>query len=214
MGALHNHQQQHMRNPHFRKSALGAALLGLGLASGATAQTSSPTPISPKPGIATGSMTVTTKASTDTLAGADKTFVEKAAMGGMAEVELGKLAQQKAASDQVKQFGARMAADHAKANDELKQIAGTKGMQLPSALDGKHRKDMDRLQKLSGPAFDKAYMSHMLEDHRHDVAEFKKEAGDGRDADVKGFASKTLPTLQEHLQLAQSTNDAVQKGTP
>ena len=97
-----------MRNTHCRMNALGAALLGLGLALGATAQTSSSTPISPKPGTAAGRMTVTSEASTDKLAGTDKAFVEKAAMGGVAEVELGKLAQQKAANDQVKQFGARM----------------------------------------------------------------------------------------------------------
>ena len=145
------------------------------------------------------------------LAGADKTFVEKAAIGGMAEVELGNLAQQKAASDDVKKFGARMVTDHGKANDELKQIASTKGVQLPSALDKKHQSDMDRLQKMSGADFDKAYMNHMVDDHKQDVAEFKKEANGGRDGDVKGFASKTLPTLEEHLKLAQATHDAVKK---
>ena len=146
------------------------------------------------------------------LAGADKTFVEKAAVGGMAEVQLGNLAQQKAANDQVKQFAARMVTDHTKANDELKQIASTKGVQLPSALDKKHQSDMDRLQKMSGADFDKAYMSHMVDDHKQDVAEFKKEANGGKDGDVKGFAAKTLPTLEEHLKLAQTTNDAVKKG--
>jgi len=202
-----------MRHPHFRTNALGAALLGLGLAFGASAQTTPSTPVSPKQGAATGSMTVTSKASTDKLAGADKSFAEKAAIGGLAEVQLGNMAQQKAASDQVKQFAARMVTDHSKANDELKQIASTKGMQLPSAPDDKHKKDMDRLQKMSGAAFDKAYMSHMVDDHKHDVAEFKKQAGSGNDADLKAFASKTLPTLEEHLQLAQTTNDAVKKGT-
>ena len=143
---------------------------------------------------------------------ADKDFAQKAAVGGMAEVQLGKLAQQKASNDQVKQFGSHMVEDHSKANDELKQIASTKGVQLPSALDKKHQSDMDRLQKMSGADFDKAYMSHMVDDHKHDVADFKKEASSGRDSDIKGFASKTLPTLEEHLKLAQTTNDAVKKG--
>ena len=143
---------------------------------------------------------------------ADKDFAQKAAVGGMAEVQLGNLAQQKAANDQVKQFAARMVTDHTKANDELKQIASTKGVQLPSALDKKHQSDMDRLQKMSGADFDKAYMSHMVDDHKQDVAEFKKEANGGKDGDVKGFAAKTLPTLEEHLKLAQTTNDAVKKG--
>ena len=143
---------------------------------------------------------------------ADKDFAQKAAVGGMAEVQLGNLAQQKAANDQVKQFAARMVTDHTKANDELKQIASTKGVQLPSALDKKHQSDMDRLQKMSGADFDKGYMSHMVDDHKQDVAEFKKEANGGKDGDVKGFAAKTLPTLEEHLKLAQTTNDAVKKG--
>ena len=202
-----------MRNIPFSTNALGAALVGLGLAFGAHAQTSTTTPTSPKPSAATGSMTVTSKASTDKVSGADKSFAEKAAIGGMAEVQLGNMAQQKAASEQVKQFAARMVTDHSKANDELKQIASTKGMQLPAAPDDKHKKEMDRLQKMSGADFDKAYMSHMVDDHKKDVSEFKKQAGSGNDADLKAFASKTLPTLQEHLQLAQATNDAVKKGS-
>ena len=188
-------------------------------AAGGTTQGASPTgpgatgATTPKMGATTGTMSAgSTGSASAKLAGADKTFVEKAAIGGMAEVELGNLAQQKAASDQVKQFGARMVTDHSKANDELKQIASTKGVQLPSALDDKHKKDMDRLQKMSGADFDKAYMSHMVDDHKQDVAEFKKEANGGKDGDVKGFAAKTLPTLEEHLKLAQTTNDAVKKG--
>ena len=187
-------------------------------AAGGTAQGASPTgpgatgATTPKMGATTGTMSAgSTGSASAKLAGADKTFVEKAAVGGMAEVQLGNLAQQKAANDQVKQFAARMVTDHTKANDELKQIASTKGVQLPSALDKKHQSDMDRLQKMSGADFDKAYMSHMVDDHKHDVADFKKEANSGNDSDIKGFASKTLPTLEEHLQLAQTTNDAVKK---
>ena len=188
-------------------------------AAGGTAQGASPTgpgatgATTPKMGATTGTMSAgSTGSASAKLAGADKTFVEKAAIGGMAEVELGNLAQQKAASEDVKKFGARMVQDHSKANDELKQIASTKGVQLPSSLDKKHQSDMDRLQKMSGADFDKAYMSHMVDDHKQDVAEFKKEANGGKDGDVKGFAAKTLPTLEEHLKLAQTTNDAVKKG--
>ena len=143
---------------------------------------------------------------------ADKAFAQKAAIGGMAEVEMGKLAQQKAASDQVKQFGSRMVADHGKANDELKQIASSKGLTLPSDLDAKHKSKMAKMQKLSGAAFDRAYMDDMLADHKHDVADFQKEASSGRDSDLKGFASKTLPTLQDHLKMAQETHAAVKGG--
>ena len=142
----------------------------------------------------------------------DKSFVEKAAIGSMAEVQMGKLAQQKAGSDQVKQFGTRMVDDHSKANDDLKQVASHKGITLPSDLDAKHKNKMAKLEKLSGAQFDRAYMDDMVADHKEDVAEFEKQAKSGHDADIKGFASKTLPTLQEHLSLAQSTDKAVKGG--
>jgi len=143
---------------------------------------------------------------------ADRSFVEKAAIGSMAEVQMGKLAQQKAGSDQVKQFGTRMVDDHSKANDDLKQVASHKGITLPSDLDAKHKNKMAKLEKLSGAQFDRAYMDDMVSDHKKDVAEFEKQAKSGNDADIKGFASKTLPTLQQHLSLAESTDKAVKGG--
>jgi putative membrane protein len=143
------------------------------------------------------------------LARGDRKFVEEAAMGGLAEVELGKLAQQKAQSDQVKQFGARMVQDHGKANDELKQIAETKGVQVPAAPDKSHQKEVDKLAKLSGGEFDREYVAHMLSDHRKDVSAFKKAADNSKDSDIKAFAGKTLPTLHEHLAMVQSLNDSM-----
>ena len=140
---------------------------------------------------------------------ADKAFAEKAAIGGMAEVQMGKMAQQKGSSDQVKQFGARMVDDHSKANDELKQIASAKGIALPTDLDAKHKSKMDKMEKLSGAQFDRAYMDEMVADHKQDVAEFKKQASSGKDSDLKAFAAKTLPTLEDHLKMAQSTDAAV-----
>lgn len=187
-----------------RKKALSAVVLGLTLAFGASAQTSGTS--------AATSGTKAPSAAASKKANPDHSFVEKAAMGGMAEVELGNLAQQKASSDEVKQFASRMVQDHGKANDELKQIASAKGIQLPTALDKKHRGDIDRLGKMSGAQFDRAYMSHMVDDHKKDIADFKKEASGGKDSELKAFASKSLPTLEEHLQLAQKTNDAVKKG--
>jgi len=139
----------------------------------------------------------------------DQKFVMDAAKGGLAEVELGKLAQEKASSDQVKNFGKRMVDDHSKANDELQTLAKNKNITLPSDLDPKDKALKDRLSKLSGPAFDRAYMNAMLQDHRKDVSEFRTESTKGRDADVKAFASKTLPTLEDHLKLAQQTEKAV-----
>src|SRR5947199_6279406 len=102
----------------------------------------------------------------------DKTFVKKAAEGGLAEVELVQLATQKASSDDVKKFGQRMVDDHGKANDQLKQIASSKGVDLPSEPSPKNKATKDRLSKLSGQQFDKAYMTDMLQDHKKDVAAF------------------------------------------
>lgn len=129
----------------------------------------------------------------------DKKFVKKSALGGMTEVELGKLAAQKGASDAVKQFGQRMVDDHSKANDQLKQFASKSSIEVPAALDSKHQSRVDKMAKLSGPAFDKAYLKDQVKDHEHDVDEFKSEAQYGSDPNIKQFAMQTLPTLQEHL---------------
>jgi putative membrane protein len=139
----------------------------------------------------------------------DAGFVQKAAAGGMAEVEMGKLAQDKASADQVKQFGARMVQDHSKANDELKQVAGAKGVQLPPGPDAQAQSEMKKMQGMSGASFDKHYMDHMVSDHKKDIAAFESEAKSGKDPEVKAFAQKTLPTLKEHLQLAQQAQAAV-----
>jgi len=140
---------------------------------------------------------------------ADDAFVKKAAEGGMAEVQLGKLAAEKASSDAVKKFGQRMADDHGKANDELKTLAQKKNIALPTDLDAKDKALHDRLEKLSGQAFDRAYMQAMLTDHQKDVSEFRTESKSGSDPDVKAWAAKTLPTLEDHLKQARETNGAV-----
>src|SRR3954447_17890763 len=139
----------------------------------------------------------------------DKQFVTKAAQGGLAEVELGQLAASKGSNDAVKQFGQKMADDHGKANDELKSLAQQKNITLPTEPDAKSKAEKSRLDKLSGDAFDKAYMAHMVKDHKKDVAEFQKESTSGKDSDVKQWAGKTLPTLQDHLKMAQDTASKV-----
>jgi putative membrane protein len=140
------------------------------------------------------------------LSNADRKFAMEAAMGGMTEVELGRLATERGASAAVKQFGQRMVDDHSKANDELKQWATTAGVTLPTALDAKHQAMVTKMSGLSGAAFDKAYSQAMLKDHVKDVALFQRESERGMDAGLKGFASSTLPTLREHLQMARALN--------
>jgi putative membrane protein len=138
---------------------------------------------------------------------ADHKFAMEAAMGGMMEVELGRLAAQKGASDEVRQFGQRMVDDHTKGNEDLMQVASGKGMTLPTALGPKMQAEMQKLSALSGEKFDKEYVKMMVKDHRKDVGEFEKEAAGGMDADIKSFAARTLPTLQEHLRMIQRISD-------
>lgn len=141
------------------------------------------------------------------LSAPDRKFMQDAAIGGLEEVELGKLAQQKAASDDVKQFGQRMSDDHAKANDKLQSIASAKGVTLPTRLDKKAQADVDKLS--TSKHFDRDYMAMMVKDHEKDVGDFRKQSKSAKDPDLKEFASSTLPTLQEHLKLAEDTNKAV-----
>ena len=139
----------------------------------------------------------------------DSAWVTKVATGGMAEVELGKIATEKAASDEVKKFGQRMVDDHSKANDELKTLAQNKKFTLPTDIDAKHKAERDRLSKLSGAAFDRAYTQAMVAGHREMANLFRTESTSGKDPDVKAWAAKTLPTVEEHLKMAQQTTTAV-----
>ena len=132
------------------------------------------------------------------LSAKDKTFMHKAAKGGMMEVAMGRLAEQNAQSDDVKSFGKRMVTDHSKANDELKSIAAQKGVKLPSK---------EPTEKWSS---DKAYMNMMVKDHEKDLAEFQEEASTGTDPDVKKFAEDTAKVVQEHLDLAKQTQSKLQ----
>jgi putative membrane protein len=136
-------------------------------------------------------------------------FATNAAQGGMAEVEMGRLATQRAGEASVREFGARMVADHSRANSELKSIAAQKGIQLPTDLNSEQKSEMEKLSKMSGADFDKEYMSAMLKDHETDVKDFETQSKEGNDAEIKAFAGKTLPTLQQHLQMAQQTAQKV-----
>jgi len=140
------------------------------------------------------------------LSAGDRDFAMQAASGGMAEVQAAQLAQQRAASPQVKQFAGRMMTDHSKANDELQQIAQQQNLNLPQQPDRKDTSALQKLQGLNGPAFDQAYAQEELRDHQKDVSLFQKQAQSGQDPALKAFAQKTLPILQQHLQMAQSLN--------
>ena len=130
---------------------------------------------------------------------ADKEFVIQAAQGGMAEVAMGKLASEKGSHADVKAFGQRMVTDHGKANDELASLATVKGLALPTEVAQKHKDMASHVSSMSGKEFDKMYVMHMVEDHEADVTAFETAANTAQDADLKAWAAKTLPTLQDHL---------------
>lgn len=138
-------------------------------------------------------------------------FMTKAASGGMMEVELGKLAQQKGQHADVKNFGQMMVTDHTKANDELKALAAAKGIMLPDSMGSDHMDHVRDLRDKTGADFDKAYMNLMVEDHQEDIDDFEEAARDLQDADAKAFASKTLPVLQKHHERARQIKDMLDK---
>jgi putative membrane protein len=139
----------------------------------------------------------------------DTKFLKDAAESGMAEVALGQLAASKATNADVKSFGQKMVDDHGKANDQLKQLAAQKGVTLPDGPSMMQKHDADRLSKMSGAGFDRAFMDQMVKDHKKVVAEFDRVSKGAKDSDVKSFASSTLPTLQDHLKMAQDLDSTV-----
>ena len=125
-------------------------------------------------------------------------FMHDAAQGGMAEVEMGKLAATKAQSPEVKKFAQMMVEDHTRAGNELKALAATKKVTLPADI-GSHKSTLDKLNGLKGADFDKDYVKAMVDDHESVVSAFEKQADNSTDPEVKAFAAKTLPVLKKHL---------------
>lgn len=133
----------------------------------------------------------------------DAEFAKLAAEGGMTEAKFGQLAVDKGATQAVKDFGQRMITDHNKAEDQLKAAAANDKVTLPSEWNSKDQATYDRLSKLSGESFDRAYARDVVREHSADVADFRLEARNGKDADLKAFASQNLPMLQDHLKQAR-----------
>lgn len=140
---------------------------------------------------------------------ADRKFLNEAAASGLAEVKLGQLATKQAANEDVKKFGQRMIDDHSRMNSDLTKLAQPKGVTPPQTLDKKYQEKIDKLSKRGGAEFDKAYMDEMVDEHQHDVDSFEKAARDAKDADVKGFAARTLPMLREHLTSAKDIQSRI-----
>lgn len=133
----------------------------------------------------------------------DARFTKAATLGGMAEIQLGKLASERGSNEVVKAFGERMVVEHGAAGDQLKAAAQKDNITLPSNLAPKTQQTVSRLSKLSGSAFDRAYAQDMVEDHEKDLADFQREVNAGKNEDMKAFASQTIPMIQEHLNQAR-----------
>jgi putative membrane protein len=190
--------------------ACGILALGLGCSKQrAEEKSSDQNQVQPATNPTARDQSVTTNSQSAALNPDDRTFLEKAAVGGKAEVELGQLALERAQNDQVKQFAQRMVTDHSQANSDLVSMGDKMSITLPTELDKENQDTKNRLSKLNGAKFDKEYMKAMVDDHQKDVNDFQKESSSAINSDVKAFASKTLPTLQQHLDLAKSIHDSL-----
>jgi putative membrane protein len=147
------------------------------------------------------------------LGGQDQTFLKEAAQGGLAEVQMGRLGAQKGQEQAVRQLGQKLVQDHSKANQELKLLAAQKSITLPTEIPAEHQSMISHLKSLEGAEFDKAFKQHALEDHQKAIQKFQTAAQQGTDSDIKAFAQKTLPVLQQHLKMAQDIPASEQTGT-
>jgi putative membrane protein len=141
----------------------------------------------------------------------DQIFVTKAASGGMAEVELGKIGQMKGTNPEVKTFSERLVTDHTKANDELKTAAREAGVEVPAKPDAEAQKHIDMFREYKGENFDRDFVKHMVSDHEKDVALFERAARECKNPKLKEFATRTLPTLKEHLAVAKKLQETVDR---
>ena len=138
-----------------------------------------------------------------TLSTSDATFMTEATRGGLAEVQMGQLAQRNGRSAAVKRFGQQMVSDHGRSNQQMMTLAQQKQITPPSTVGAEHQRVYDDLSKLRGNAFDRAYARAMVQDHQEDLRAYQEEAANGTDPDVKAFAAREVPILQEHLRMAQ-----------
>ena len=166
-------------------------------------ETTTDTVLSTETGTDTALTTTTDTGPQTSLQPADQEFVNKAAKIGMAEVQLGNTVSGRAESPEVRSYAERMVADHTRSNDELRSFATSKGMTLPTELDA-DKKELDtRLASLSGAELDRTYMDAMVQDHATAISEFERASNEASDPDLKAWATKTLPALQEHHKMAQ-----------
>jgi putative membrane protein len=166
--------------------------------SGARAGESSGVHATEAGGKSTGVSASTASAAPPAVTAGDREFVEKAAVGGRFEVESSELALSKGVSGSLRDFAEMMVADHSKANAELTQLAKSKALQPPAKLDAKHQQDLDKLSALSGEEFERTYREMQTQAHEDAIRLFEKATAECKDADLREFAQRTLPTLRKH----------------
>jgi putative membrane protein len=139
----------------------------------------------------------------------DKRFLRDAVMSSMTEIEMGKLAAQKATNEQVKQYGQKMAQDHTRGLEYLRKTATRDGIEVAATMDAKHKDEVDKLAKLSGMEFDKAYVKYQVKHHERRVSDFQEESDNGSETAAKTLATRMLPAVQQHLNEAKDLNKAL-----
>jgi putative membrane protein len=151
----------------------------------------------------------TTSQSTQGDVRSDAAFIREAASANLMEVQLGQTAQARATNTAVKQFGQRMVNDHTNLENQLASMAASNGLQLKQSLSSKHQDQVNRLNKLSGQAFDSSYMRLMVQDHQEDIAKFQSQSQSAKSAAVRTLATNSLPVLQQHLSLATQVSSQI-----
>ncbi|MCL5742867.1 MAG: DUF4142 domain-containing protein [Acidobacteria bacterium] len=180
----------------FTAALLAAAGMALWLGPGAAAQN-------------TGSMSANANSTGQNVSSTDAKFLRKAAQDDKAEIDLAKMAQQRASSPAVKQFAQQLEQGHTAALHKTKQVAASEGVALPSKPGKGENKEAERLSKLSGPEFDRAFVQYQMSAHRKDIAAFQYEAANGQNPQIKQFAANSVPGLEHHLMLAEQTASAI-----
>lgn len=137
------------------------------------------------------------------LSSTDRAFLKSAADANMTEAHLGKMAQDRAADTGVKDFGQTLVQDHTKAYEELTVVANKTGESIPKGIDVRRNRAIEELTRQKGIGFDRRFVTHEIQDHRKTITEFKREAENGQNADIKAYAQKMIPTLEEHLRKAE-----------
>lgn len=149
-----------------------------------------------------------------TLSSSDRNFVKEAAEDGMYEIAIARVASEKATDPEVKAFASKLVDDHTKAHDQLRQIAESRNLALPSSLPAAKQRNVDRLSSASGSDFDRQFLQMIgVKGHKEDIAEFERASRRARDAEIREFAKSALPTLREHLSSAQRLTASVGRGT-